>query len=160
MDESTSMVIDVREFAEGKRELLIVLIGVEDGVCNFVNKAERKERCEGRKATIDGRLRKNVTITLELLATNTESWIATSIVAVSYLVIAITCFMVSGVFFEYNLQDRQDIEEEERERSKENCAMESEIQFRKSLESRIRPLNPSDKSMTWYLFIRRTNSTW
>ena len=157
MDESTSMVIDVEEFAEGKKELLIVLLGVEDEYCNFVNKDERKERCEGRKATTNGRLRKNVTITLEPIATTEEDWKATSIVAVGYLVIAFVCVMVSGVFFEYNLQDREDtsirnptIEDEERGRSKENCSMESEIQFRESLESRIQPQTPSDKSRTLY----------
>ena len=43
MDESTSMVIDVDDLTDGKKELLIVLIGAEDEVCNFVNKEARKE---------------------------------------------------------------------------------------------------------------------
>ena len=56
MDESTSMVIDTKEFTTGEEnELLIVLIGAEHKVCNFVDKDARRERCVGRKV-IDGGL--------------------------------------------------------------------------------------------------------
>ena len=46
MDESTSMVIDVKELTGAREELLIVLIGADDQVCNFVNKEEREKRCD------------------------------------------------------------------------------------------------------------------
>ena len=101
MDESTSMVIDVTELTGAREELLIVLIGADDKVCNFVNKEERDEKC-GQRKTIDGGLRKNVTITLEPTARTEDRMKATFIVTVGYLVAMITCFVVSGVLFNLN----------------------------------------------------------
>ena len=102
MDESTSMVIGVNDLTGGKKELLIVLIGAEDEVCNFVNKEKREEKCEGRKA-IDGGLRKNVTITLEPTARTDDRLKATFIVAILYLGITIVCFVVSGFLFKFDI---------------------------------------------------------
>merc|ERR1719500_101829 len=104
MDESTSMVIDVKELTGAREELLIVLIGADDQVCNFVNKEEREEKCAGRKA-IDGALRKNVTITVEPTARTEDRLMATFIVTVGYLGIMIACFVVSGVLFTFK-QDK------------------------------------------------------
>ena len=100
MDESTSMVIDVKELTGSKEELLIVLIGADDKVCNFVNKEDRKEKCAGRKA-INGALRKNVTITVEPTARTEDRMKATFIVTVAYLLIMIVCFVVSGILFTF-----------------------------------------------------------
>ena len=106
MDENTSMVIDTREFTtREENKLLIVLIGAEDKVCNFVNNDVRRERCEGRKG-IDGGLRKNVTITLEPTARTEDRLKATFIVAIGYLGITIVCFIVSGILFKFNWKDR------------------------------------------------------
>ena len=82
------------------------MIGVEDEVCNFVNKDKRREKCERRKAT-DGGLRKTVTITLEPTARTDDRWKATSIVAVVYLGITIVCFVASGILFKFDLQDKK-----------------------------------------------------
>ena len=79
---------------------------MEDEVCNFVNKDKRREKCERRKAT-DGGLRKTVTITLEPTARTNDRWKATSITAVVYLGIAIVCFVVSGILFKFDLQDKK-----------------------------------------------------
>ena len=75
-------------------------------MCNFVNKDKRREKCERRKAT-DGGLRKTVTITLEPTARTNDRWKATSITAVVYLGIAIVCFVVSGILFKFDLQDKK-----------------------------------------------------
>ena len=152
MDESTSMVIDINEFAKGRRELLIVLIGAKDELCGFVNKEERKARCKGRNATVtDGRLRKNVTIILEPIATNKDGWMATSVAVLGYFVIAVVCFVVSGVFFKYNLQDGRPTQDIIIRRWRiEGGRLESESRLKESLESRILPLTPPDKSRAQY----------
>ena len=106
MDESTSMVIHVNDLTGGEKELLIVLLGAEDEVCNFVNKDKRREKCERRKAT-DGGLRKTVTITLEPTARTNDRWKATSITAVVYLGIAIVCFVVSGILFKFDFNKKK-----------------------------------------------------
>ena len=105
MDESTSMLIDVDNLTDGKKELLIVLIGAEDELCNFVNKEARRERCEGKKA-VDESLRKNVTMTLEATGKTGDRLKATFIVAIGYLGITIVCFIVSGYLVKFDLQDR------------------------------------------------------
>ena len=108
MDESTSMLIDVDDLTDGKKELLIVLIGAEDEVCNFVNTDARRKRCEGRKEVGES-LQKTVTITLEPTARTDDRLKATFIVAIGYLGITIACFIVSGYLFKFDMQDR-DIE--------------------------------------------------
>ena len=99
MADNTSMLVDVNEFKEGeKKELLIVLIGAEDEVCNFVKK-ERNRTCSRRKST-NGELRKNMTITLEPIASAGDLWKAISILGGCYLGILIVCLVMSGYRFE------------------------------------------------------------
>merc|ERR1719500_2730979 len=116
MDESTSMVIDVKELTDAREELLIVLIGADDQVCNFVNTEERNKTCDQRKA-IDGSLRKNVTITIEPTARTEDRLMATFIVTVGYLGIMIACFVVSGVLFTFK-QERFQSEVEKKKQTR------------------------------------------
>ena len=55
-----------RNYKEGKS--LIVLIGVDDEVCNFQDIEGRRNKCEKRRLQSDGCLEKNVTMTLEKTA--------------------------------------------------------------------------------------------
>ena len=114
MINSTSMLIDINEFtefADEKKELLIVLIGAEPSVCNYASN-DTKEKCAGKEA-IGGSLRKKVTITLEPTARTKDRLKAISIVAAGYLGITIVCFIVSGVLFKLKNEDRLASEQEQ-----------------------------------------------
>ena len=156
MINSTAMVIDINEFADEKNELLIVLIGAEPSVCNYVSK-DTKEECAGKEA-IGGSLRKNVTITLEPTARDGDRWQATSIIAIGYLAITTACFIVSGVLFKFDNKDRLvSLRQSQREQRGENVigtegeekALEEEDPVAETEQATVEAAKPPKKKITF-----------
>ena len=94
-----------RNYKEGK--FLIVVIGVDDEVCNFQDKDGRRNKCEKKKPRSGGCLEKNVSITLEKTVGIFTRLGGCFPVGVLYLAFALICSLASGWFFKLDIESQE-----------------------------------------------------